>query len=88
MTPIDHTDDVEDVPCQDLVELVTDYLEGILDPVTAAAVDAHLAGCDACRVYVEQFRETIAVLGRVSAGTLSARSRAALVDAFRDFNAP
>jgi len=79
-------DDVEDVPCQDIVELVTDYLEGTLDPVTTAAVETHLAGCDACRIYLEQFRETIALLGHVPADTLSAQAQAGLIDAFRAFS--
>ena len=77
--------DIEDVPCQDVVELLTDYLEGTLDPATTAAVEAHLAGCDACRIYVDQFRETIALLGRVPVDTLSPQAQAGLIDAFRAF---
>lgn len=44
------------VICQQLVELVTDYLEGDLDPLTRAAVEDHLAACGHCRGYVEQVR--------------------------------
>lgn len=87
MTSSDGTEHLEDVPCQDVVELVTDYLEGALDPVTATAVEAHLAGCDGCRVYVQQLRETIALLGRVPADTISAQGQATLIDAFRGFHA-
>lgn len=87
MTRDNGADDVEDVPCQDIVELVTDYLEGALDPVIASAVEAHLAECDGCRAYVEQIRETIDVLGHVPADTLSAQAQAGLIDAFRGFNA-
>jgi anti-sigma factor RsiW len=81
------TDAIEDIPCQDIVELVTDYIEGTLDPVTATAVEAHLAGCDPCRIYVEQIRETIEALGHLPADTLSARTKASLLDAFRGFTA-
>jgi|tagenome__1003787_1003787.scaffolds.fasta_scaffold20961209_3 anti-sigma factor RsiW len=84
---IDSTDDVEDVPCQDIVELVTGYVEGTLDPATTAAVEAHLAGCDACRVYVEQIRETIELLGHLPKDTLSAGTTASLIEAFRGFTA-
>src|SRR3712207_7996415 len=31
------------IPCQEVVELVTDYLEGVLDPEMTAEVEAHLA---------------------------------------------
>ena len=48
--------------CRELVELVTDYLEGTLDPARLAALDAHLAGCDGCGTYVEQMRQTVAAL--------------------------
>jgi anti-sigma factor RsiW len=52
----------EELTCQELVELVTDYLEGVLDPSRLAALDAHLAACDGCDTYVEQMRQTVAAL--------------------------
>jgi anti-sigma factor RsiW len=52
----------EELSCQELVELVTDYLEGVLDPSRLAALDAHLAACDGCDTYVEQMRQTVAAL--------------------------
>jgi anti-sigma factor RsiW len=48
--------------CKELVELVTDYLEGVLAPDRVAALDAHLAGCDGCDTYVEQMRQTVVAL--------------------------
>jgi len=53
------------IDCQDLVELVTEYLEGTLDDDQRLAVEAHLAGCEPCARYVEQMRETIERLGEV-----------------------
>jgi anti-sigma factor RsiW len=44
---------------EEIVELVTDYLEGVLDPEMAAEVQAHLELCDGCATYVEQMRATI-----------------------------
>lgn len=52
------------VVCRQLVEMVTDYLEGDLDPVERAAVDAHLAQCGHCHGYVEQVRRMLALTGR------------------------
>ena len=53
------------MPCRELVELVTDYLEDRLSPIDRARFEAHLTECEACRTYLEQFRQTIRVLGRL-----------------------
>ena len=52
--------------CVELVELVTDYLEGALSPRERARFDAHLAECDGCQAYVEQMRTVIALTGRIT----------------------
>jgi anti-sigma factor RsiW len=54
--------------CRELVELVTDYLEGILPKYDRARFDAHIAGCVNCTRYVEQFRETIRLTGTLRDG--------------------
>jgi anti-sigma factor RsiW len=72
------------VHCQEIVELVTDYLEGVLDPDMTAEVEAHLELCDGCHIYVEQMRATIRALGKVPVETLSEAAQAELVRAFRD----
>jgi len=80
------TDELPDLPCQEFVALVTDYLEGALDPAQVAIVDAHLAVCDGCRRVLAQWREVIEVLGRLrerDVGEVDPTVRASLVDAFR-----
>ena len=72
------------VNCQEIVELVTDYLEGALDPEMTAEVEAHLQLCDGCDIYVEQMRATIRALGTVPVETLSETAHAELLRAFRD----
>ena len=72
------------VTCQEVVELVTDYLEGGLDPDMTAEVEAHLGLCDGCDIYVEQMRTTIRALGKVPVETLSESAQAELVRAFRE----
>ena len=72
------------IHCQEIVELVTDYLEGVLDPDLIAEVEAHLQLCDGCATYVEQMRDTIRALGKVPVDTLSETAQAELVRAFRD----
>lgn len=74
---------VRDIACRELVELLTDYLEGALSRDEAAAVDAHLAGCDACRTYLDQLRATMAALGSLPVATVSATTTDAVLAAFR-----
>jgi anti-sigma factor RsiW len=76
------------VHCQEIVELVTDYLEGVLDADMTAEVEAHLGLCDGCDIYVAQMRSTIRALGRVPVDTLSEAAQAELVRAFRDLRGP
>jgi len=71
--------------CQQLVELVTDYLEGSLGWRTRRRFEKHLRACDGCTRYVEQMRETLALLGTVPADSLSPEAQSTLLDAFRDF---
>jgi anti-sigma factor RsiW len=74
------------VTCQEVVELVTDYLEGALDPEMTEEVKAHLGLCDGCAIYVEQIRTTIRALGRVPVESLSEDVQDELVRAFRDLH--
>jgi anti-sigma factor RsiW len=72
------------VDCVDVVELVTDYLEGALDPTTSEQVAAHLALCEGCDRYLEQMRATIRALGHVPLETVSDEARSTLLAAFQD----
>jgi predicted anti-sigma-YlaC factor YlaD len=78
--------DLPEMPCRELVELVTDYLEERLSPVDLARFDAHLAECEACWTYLEQFRQTVRVLGRLPEESLSPEAREALLTAFRGWS--
>jgi anti-sigma factor RsiW len=75
--------DAEALSCQELVELVTDYLEGALDPSTRASFDRHLAACPHCTRYLEQLRAVVHATGRITADDLSADAEEALLQAFR-----
>lgn len=75
-----------EMPCRELVELITDYLEDRLTPRDRSRFEAHLAECEACRVYLEQFRQTIRVLGRLPEESLSSDARDALLAAFRGWS--
>jgi anti-sigma factor RsiW len=58
--------DVEHLTCRELVEVLTDYLEGALEPDERAEIERHLVICRGCQTYVEQFRSTIDLLGRIA----------------------
>ena len=76
--------DVEDLTCQELVELVTDYLEDALAPADRARFEAHLAGCPGCDRYVDQMRTTIA-LARDTRDAEPAPGVSELLAVFRDW---
>jgi anti-sigma factor RsiW len=75
-----------EMPCRELVELITDYVEDRLSPVDRIRFEAHLAQCEACRLYLEQFRQTIRVLGRLPEESLSSEAQGALLAAFRGWS--
>ncbi len=75
----------EDMDCDELVELVTAYLDGSLDPDTRARFDEHLLGCDGCGNYLQQFRSTVATLGAIRDDEIEPAFRDKLLDAFRDW---
>jgi anti-sigma factor RsiW len=70
--------------CKQLVELVTDYLEGRLPPGDLARLEEHIARCDGCTIYIEQMRVTLKALGRIPEETVSVAAREELIATFRD----
>jgi predicted anti-sigma-YlaC factor YlaD len=74
---------VEQLSCQELVELVTDYLEGALSEQERVRFDEHIGLCTGCRVYLEQMRQTISLLGHLPEEALSADAERDLLEAFR-----
>jgi anti-sigma factor RsiW len=78
--------DLPDLPCNQFVELVTDYLDGTLDAELRARVDAHLEICSGCRSVLAQWREVIRLSGRLAETDIDEAApdvRANLMSAFR-----
>jgi anti-sigma factor RsiW len=84
MSAVDHT---TEIVCRELVELVTDYLEGALDEATRARVEAHLAICEHCTEYVEQMRITTRALRVTRTAELQPGRRDELLAMFREWAA-
>jgi anti-sigma factor RsiW len=71
--------------CQELVELVTDYLEGVLPPADRERFEAHLAGCQGCQNYLTQMRMMIRMLGRPTEEMLPDALKDELLSLFRNW---
>jgi anti-sigma factor RsiW len=76
----------KEMTCRELVELVTEYLEGALPARDRARFDRHIAACPYCTNYLDQMRITIRTLGRLEEESISAEAKDALLGAFRDWN--
>jgi anti-sigma factor RsiW len=75
------------VSCKELVEAITDYLEGRMAAGDRARFEAHLVECPYCVTYLEQMRETIGALGELSEESLDPNARDELLHAFRGWAA-
>ena len=79
-TPVEPTAVAPDeMTCQELVELVTDYFEDILSPAVLARFEAHLLECDDCPMYIDQLRTTIRLVGRLDEANVSPNARVTLL---------
>jgi anti-sigma factor RsiW len=77
--------DMRMLTCQEMVELVTDYLEGRLDDAARQRFEAHVAECDACTLYIDQMRLTIRTLGHIPPESISPEAEEELLAAFRNW---
>ena len=76
------TDDLE---CREVVEVVTEYLEGAMAPGDRLRFDDHLALCEDCQAYLEQLRIVIRVAGLPAVAAVPPETMAGLLRAFRDW---
>ena len=74
-----------EMTCQELVELVTDYFEGTLDLVERARFEAHVAECDGCRIYLQQMQQTISVCGMLTEESIAPEAKQELLQLFRNW---
>jgi len=80
--------DSDEMTCRELVEVITDYLEGALPGEDRRRFEEHLEECPYCINYLEQMRITVATLGGLREDSISPETRAELLDAFRGTAAP
>lgn len=71
--------------CQELVELVTDYLEGALSPAEIQTLESHLSTCRSCGNYISQMRHTIELTGKLTEDDIAPPARDELLNVFRNW---
>jgi hypothetical protein len=74
------------VQCVDVLEMITDYLEGALPAARAKLIDEHLSVCDGCETILDQWKAVIRLSGHVTTDdldTLDSSTRDRLLDSFR-----
>jgi predicted anti-sigma-YlaC factor YlaD len=71
--------------CQELAELVTEYLEGTLPPAEMLRFENHMGNCHSCQGYLDQMRRTIQLTGMLSETQIAPIARDTLLDLFRDW---
>jgi anti-sigma factor RsiW len=74
-----------ELTCKELVEVVTDYLEGSMPAQRRLLLEEHLAFCEWCQTYLEQLRATIRLTGTLSEDELGPEARDGLLRVFRDW---
>ena len=76
----------DDITCAQLVELVTEYLEGALTPELVERFEEHLVICDGCSTHIQQMRETIRLTGALREEDLERAVAEQLLGVFRNWN--
>jgi hypothetical protein len=82
------TPPIDDFPCNHFVDVVTEYLDGAMEPDEARRLEAHLAICDGCQSVLEQFRVILRITGRIGeedVEELPPEQREPLTAAFREW---
>lgn len=78
----------KEISCKELVEIVTEYLEGTLAPIERQLFEEHLVICEGCRNYLDQMRITLHLVGKLDEEDLPLPDRENIVNLFREWNRP
>ena len=75
----------DELNCQDVVELVTDYLEQALLPEKQALFEGHIETCPGCNTFLEQVQQTIIMLRKLSEQRTFPETKQDLLEIFRNW---
>lgn len=73
----------DELNCQEVVGLVTEYLEATLLPAAQAQFEQHVADCPGCQTYLEQIQQTIDMLRRLAEEPMFPETRQQLLQIFQ-----
>jgi predicted anti-sigma-YlaC factor YlaD len=76
---------IKALTCIELVELVTEYLEGTLPEIERTRFEEHLSGCEGCTNYLEQMRQTVRLTGKLTTETVEPEAKQTLLTIFRNW---
>jgi anti-sigma factor RsiW len=82
------TEALNPMTCQELVELVTEYLEGTLSATDTQRFEEHIELCPMCQVHLEQLRLTVRELGRLQERDIDPGVLAELQARFQSWRSP
>jgi anti-sigma factor RsiW len=74
-----------ELACEELVEIVTEYLERAMPEPERRRFEDHLADCEGCTTYLDQMRRTLGALGALTPESIAPEARETLLVAFRDW---
>ena len=74
---------IVDLTCKEIVELVGDYLAGVMPPDDRVVFEQHVHACTWCLTYLDQMRSTQALTGSLREEVVPDATKARLLDAFR-----
>ena len=71
--------------CQEMTQLVTDYLEGKLSWKNVIRFQLHIGMCIHCRRYLRHMKVTVRTLGLLPRGVIADATMDALLARFRNW---
>lgn len=82
------TESADHITCQELVEQVTDYLEGQLTVAEVELLEQHVNFCEGCEWYLDEMRRAIAMGGKLREEQVPEEALQPLMAAFREWRRP
>jgi len=74
---------MSETACVSGLELLVDYLEGLLPAPTVAAIEGHVAGCQKCQAFIASYQATPRIMREATDASLPVTVQTSLVEWLR-----
>jgi len=74
------------INCQELTEMVTDYVEDRMNPEVRLDFEKHVSLCRHCRAYLDQMQTTTELVGKMPDEPVPEKVMSEMLGLFRDAN--